>query len=113
MWHRTEHSRSFMVCRFRLFGGVIMRMLLTFGGGASHLYPLVPLSWAFRAAGHEVLLAGSPRSAEIMKGTGHPIVTFGGVPRLPRAVSQDGMPWPADWPAHPASLDSHQLEHLA
>lgn len=35
-----------------------MRILLTVApGGAGHLFPLVPLAWALRSSGHEVLLA--------------------------------------------------------
>ena len=34
-----------------------MRILLTVAPGAGHLFPLVPLAWALRALGHEIVLA--------------------------------------------------------
>ncbi|AGL16632.1 nucleotide disphospho-sugar-binding domain-containing protein [Actinoplanes sp. N902-109] len=37
-----------------------MRVLFTAWAWPSHLYPLVPLAWACRAAGHDVLVAGQP-----------------------------------------------------
>ncbi|MEV4441746.1 nucleotide disphospho-sugar-binding domain-containing protein [Streptomyces sp. NPDC049577] len=37
-----------------------MRVLFTTWAWPSHLYALVPLAWACRAAGHEVLVAGQP-----------------------------------------------------
>lgn len=34
-----------------------MRVLIAAGPGVGHVFPMVPLAWALRAAGHEVLLA--------------------------------------------------------
>ena len=39
-----------------------MRVLITSAPMHGHLFPLVPLAWALRAAGHEVLVA-SPRTS--------------------------------------------------
>ncbi|GAA3436183.1 nucleotide disphospho-sugar-binding domain-containing protein [Kutzneria kofuensis] len=41
-----------------------MRVLVTASPGLGHMLPMVPISWALRAAGHEVLLAMAGRSAE-------------------------------------------------
>ena len=40
-----------------------MRVLVTASPGLGHMLPMVPISWALRAAGHEVLLAMAGRSA--------------------------------------------------
>jgi UDP:flavonoid glycosyltransferase YjiC (YdhE family) len=37
-----------------------MRVLFTTLAARPHLYPLVPLAWALRAAGHDVRIAGQP-----------------------------------------------------
>ena len=34
-----------------------MRVLFVVTPGVGHLFPMVPLAWALRAAGHEVLIA--------------------------------------------------------
>lgn len=41
-----------------------MRVLFTTWAWPSHFFPLVPLAWAFRAAGHEVRVASQPALAE-------------------------------------------------
>jgi UDP:flavonoid glycosyltransferase YjiC (YdhE family) len=40
-----------------------MRVLVTTSPGLGHIFPTISLAWAFRAAGHEVLMATSGRSA--------------------------------------------------
>jgi glycosyltransferase len=96
-----------------------MRVLFAVAGGPSHLYPLVPLAWAFRVAGHEVRLAGTPSSIDTMLHTGLPVVTVGSGPKLSPEARDELLstaygqpPWPADWPAHPESLDSSQTRLL-
>jgi glycosyltransferase len=96
-----------------------VRVLLAVAGGPSHLYPLVPLAWAFRAAGHDVRLAGSARAADSMMHTGLPGVTLGSGPKLSPQAREELLataygqrPWPADWPAHPRSLDPGQVRLL-
>ncbi|MDW6062592.1 hypothetical protein SAZ11_36845 [Streptomyces sp. FXJ1.4098] len=37
-----------------------MRVLMMSTPVSSHFAPLVPLAWALRSAGHEVLVAGQP-----------------------------------------------------
>src|SRR5205807_5131444 len=41
-----------------------MRVLVTASPGLGHMLPMVSISWALRAAGHEVLLAMAGRSAQ-------------------------------------------------
>ncbi|MDQ1744382.1 MAG: hypothetical protein QOE23_2721 [Pseudonocardiales bacterium] len=54
-----------------------MRVLVTSWGWRSHFYPLVPLAWALRAAGHEVLVASQPGMTDIITGAGLPAVAVG------------------------------------
>lgn len=54
-----------------------MRVLVSSWGWRSHLYPLVPLAWALRSAGHEVLVASQPSMAEVILGAGLPAVAIG------------------------------------
>jgi len=96
-----------------------VRVLCAAGGGPSLFYPLVPLAWAFRAAGHEVLLVGKPGSAEWLMHTGLPVETLGGPPRLSAEAREVFLadnyvqpPWLVDWPAHPESLIAEQTRLL-
>lgn len=52
-----------------------MRVLFTTWDWSGHLFPMVPLGWALRAAGHEVLVATDPAFA--------PTVVRAGLPALP------------------------------
>ncbi|HEY4023217.1 MAG TPA: nucleotide disphospho-sugar-binding domain-containing protein [Pseudonocardiaceae bacterium] len=54
-----------------------MRVLFVTWAWPSHLYSLVPLAWACRAAGHEVLLASQPALAEETARTGLPGASVG------------------------------------
>jgi glycosyltransferase len=96
-----------------------MRILFTFFGTRPHLYPLVPLAWACRSAGHEVRVATMPKWTEAVMNTGLPAVAVGGPlerasrlrQRLADSVfSQD--PWPVDWVANVGALDDEKVEHL-
>jgi glycosyltransferase len=96
-----------------------MRVLLTAIGARPHLYPLVPLGWAFRAAGHDVRLASTPALAADLAATGLPAVTVGGVPVHTEAsrqqlstliYRQDG--WPPDWGADLSTLNDAQRSYL-
>lgn len=82
-----------------------MRVLFTAVAGRPHLYPLVPLAWAFRAAGHEVRFASSRSGTEVIIEAGLPAVLAGKGPRLTDEQRADlvnavySQPaWPADWP---------------
>ncbi|SCL26656.1 UDP:flavonoid glycosyltransferase YjiC, YdhE family [Micromonospora pallida] len=54
-----------------------MRVLITSWAWPTHYYPLVPLAWALRSAGHEVRVAGQPGLANAVTGSGMPFVPVG------------------------------------
>ncbi|TDP92984.1 nucleotide disphospho-sugar-binding domain-containing protein [Labedaea rhizosphaerae] len=54
-----------------------MRILISTWGWRSHFYCLVPLSWALRAAGHEVLVASHPSMTPVITGAGLAAVPLG------------------------------------
>ncbi|MFF3458159.1 nucleotide disphospho-sugar-binding domain-containing protein [Streptomyces sp. NPDC002730] len=54
-----------------------MRVLFTTWAWPSHLYAVVPLAWAFRAAGHDVLVASQPALREETARTGLPAASVG------------------------------------
>ncbi|HKT05143.1 MAG TPA: glycosyl transferase family 28, partial [Rugosimonospora sp.] len=83
-----------------------MRILFTAVGARPHLYPIVPLAWACRAAGHEVRLVSTPALAGDLVHTGLPAVTLGGPPRYTPQERADlatlvysQQPWPPGWAA--------------
>ncbi|MFJ3902243.1 nucleotide disphospho-sugar-binding domain-containing protein [Streptomyces sp. NPDC090025] len=61
-----------------------MRILFTGPAAAGHLFPMIPTAQALRAAGHEVLFAGS-RPLASLREAGFPIVEIGDG-RSPREV---------------------------
>lgn len=54
-----------------------MRVLFATWAASAHLYNLVPLAWAFVAAGHEVRIASQPALASTLAATGLPGITLG------------------------------------
>ncbi|MFE7283288.1 nucleotide disphospho-sugar-binding domain-containing protein [Streptomyces noursei] len=54
-----------------------MRVLVMTTPDPSHLPPLVPVAWALRAAGHDVLVLGQPDSAESARTAGLNFVCLG------------------------------------
>lgn len=54
-----------------------MRVLFTSWAWPSHYFPMVPLGWALRAAGHEVRVASQPALAEAITRSGLPAVVTG------------------------------------
>lgn len=54
-----------------------MRTLFVTWGWRSHFYPLVPLAWAIRAAGHEVAVATHPRLVPDVASTGLAVTAVG------------------------------------
>lgn len=54
-----------------------MRLLFTTWAWTTHLYPMVPLAWACRAAGHDVRVASQPALIDAIVGTGLPAVSVG------------------------------------
>ncbi|MFD5463181.1 nucleotide disphospho-sugar-binding domain-containing protein [Kitasatospora sp. NPDC127059] len=57
-----------------------MRVLITAATFRSHLYPLVPLAWALRAAGHDVRIAVQPSLVGDVTAAGLPAVEVGSGP---------------------------------
>lgn len=55
-----------------------MRVLFVPHNWASHYFPMVPLAWAFRSAGHEVRVAGEPSITDAIVRSGMPAVSVGG-----------------------------------
>jgi UDP:flavonoid glycosyltransferase YjiC (YdhE family) len=54
-----------------------MRVLFTTWAWPSHYFPMVPLAWAVRAAGHEVRVASQPELARTILDSGLPAVVVG------------------------------------
>lgn len=52
-------------------------MFLAFPGARSHLYAMIPLAWALRTAGHQVVVVGNPDLAQPAGGTGIPFAVAG------------------------------------
>jgi glycosyltransferase len=90
-----------------------MRVLFSPHPGQQHLFPMVPLAWACRAAGHEVRIAGPPALTDVIVHTGLPAVVVGRDQPLPPGAADIAMvfqhqPFPENWPAHPHLLDDQQ-----
>jgi UDP:flavonoid glycosyltransferase YjiC (YdhE family) len=47
-----------------------MRVLMVSAPGAGHVFPLVPLGWALRSTGHDVLLASTSIGVTLGSGAG-------------------------------------------
>ncbi|MGW2425625.1 nucleotide disphospho-sugar-binding domain-containing protein [Streptomyces sp. NPDC001709] len=54
-----------------------MRVLFTAWAWPPHYFPLVPLAWATRNAGHEIRVAGPPALADAITHSGQPAVEVG------------------------------------
>lgn len=78
-----------------------MRVLFTSWAWPSHLYAMVPLAWACRAAGHEVMLASQPGLGPLMERTGLPSVTVGHDVDSEAMVREYVIPADAVGPARP------------
>ncbi|MFG2318202.1 nucleotide disphospho-sugar-binding domain-containing protein [Streptomyces tendae] len=87
-----------------------MRVLFATWTGSSHLFPMVPLAWAARAAGHEVRIAAPPSCTESVGGAGLTAVPVGrDVSGEEMARRTEGLgawlgetaPWPRDWARSP------------
>jgi glycosyltransferase len=96
-----------------------MRVLFTPNNARQHLYPMVPLAWACRAAGHEVRVAAAPVLAGVMRMVGLPAVVVGS-DVAPPAVTFQGLTarfyaherFPPDWPLVVHLLTDEQRELL-
>lgn len=60
-----------------------MRVLFTVWPNPSHLYPVVPLAWALRSAGHEVCVAAHPEVADAIAAVGLTAVPLGDPALMP------------------------------
>jgi glycosyltransferase len=96
-----------------------MRVLFAAVGARPHLYPIVPLAWACRSAGHEVRLASTPALAADLVGTGLPALPLGGPPRHSPSSRQDLAnqvysqdPWPPGWAARLDLLPAKAYAYL-
>ena len=96
-----------------------MRVLFTCHGAAPHLYPMVPLAWALRTAGHEVRIASQTRILDQIVHTGLPAVEIAGAPQWTEAERRETItaiytqgPWPVDWGLDPAALSDEQRTYL-
>jgi glycosyltransferase len=93
----------------------MMRLLFTPIATVQHLYPMVPLAWACRAAGHEVRVAAAPLLAAAIVAAGLPAVVIG-TDLPPAGATVTGLTaryyaherFPADWPLRPHLLDAEQ-----
>ncbi|BFO18349.1 DUF1205 domain-containing protein [Streptomyces sp. KM77-8] len=96
-----------------------MRLLFTAFPSPSHHFPMVPLEWAARAAGHEVRVASAPSLVDAITASGLPAVGVGSEVDLAgtsRSKSLSGWHdhdrWPAGWPVAPELLDDRRKELL-
>jgi len=55
-----------------------MKVLFTTWAWPSHFFPMVPLAWALRSAGHEVRVASGPELERTIRDAGLPAVPVGG-----------------------------------
>lgn len=93
-----------------------MRVLFAVWPSRSHLYPMVPLAWACRAAGHEVRVASMAGLAPAVTATGLTAVPVGGDGTNLTAMAKNGglaawhrqERWPADWPTRIPDLSIDQ-----
>src|SRR5262245_2919305 len=54
-----------------------MRVMFTSWAWTSHFYPMVPLAWATRMAGHDILVAGPPALVPTVLSAGLPAMAVG------------------------------------
>ncbi|MFI5773155.1 nucleotide disphospho-sugar-binding domain-containing protein [Streptomyces sp. NPDC051658] len=96
-----------------------MRILFTTWSASAHLFSMVPLAWACRAAGHDVLVAVPSDCVPAVGAAGLTAVAVGAAtptaapPALggPRAT-QVLRDWPADWPLRLAELGAKRQRML-
>jgi L-demethylnoviosyl transferase len=77
-----------------------MRVLFTTIPGCGHLFPMVPLAWALRCAGHQVLVAGPRAIAKTVRAAGLEHAHVGNTTRLDLLPEQLG-PATRDFTAEP------------
>ncbi|MFJ5233528.1 nucleotide disphospho-sugar-binding domain-containing protein [Kitasatospora sp. NPDC088391] len=89
-----------------------MRILFTTWAAPSHLYPMVPLAWAFQAAGHQVRVAAPPNCEQAITRAGLAAVPVGPVLDVTKSSTGGKLAawhsqgsWPDDWPLRAAELE--------
>jgi hypothetical protein len=87
-----------------------MRVMCTVSAWASHWFPMVPVLWALRAAGHDVRVVCPPSQAEALTRAGlTPVPVLGELDiaflaRLRNVWDAQGGTWPYAWlPPHPVT----------
>src|SRR5260370_37646457 len=66
-----------------------MRVLVSTGPSYGLYCPVVPLAWALRAAGHEVLVASPENLAAVVNGSGLPFIPTYGPMHMGEVMVQD------------------------
>lgn len=96
-----------------------MRVLFTSHGAAPHLFPMVPLAWAFRAAGHEVRMASQTKIRNALVRNGLPAFEIMNAPRWTEAQRRETVSaiyfqeaWPPGWARDPGALTGEQRAYL-
>ncbi|MEV0001592.1 nucleotide disphospho-sugar-binding domain-containing protein [Micromonospora sp. NPDC050980] len=79
-----------------------MRVLVTTAPLHGHFFPLVPVSWALRAAGHEVLVAAPANFVEEIAATGLPVAPSAGAVEFADFMFHDRDGRRLDQPSDPA-----------
>ncbi|MFJ1755834.1 nucleotide disphospho-sugar-binding domain-containing protein [Kitasatospora sp. NPDC088134] len=97
-----------------------MRVLFMTFPWESHFYPVVPVAWACRAAGHEVQVATMPLLTGAVTASGLPAVPVGPAVKdlkelfagRSHLAGLEPGGWPDDWPVHPERLTDNQRAFL-
>ena len=83
-----------------------MRLLMAAAPAAGHVLPMVPLAWALRSAGHDVLLTTAGGGVELAASAGLLTVAVApGVDMVAAGVPQVVVPQGADQFANAAAID--------
>ncbi|HEV8562951.1 MAG TPA: nucleotide disphospho-sugar-binding domain-containing protein [Actinophytocola sp.] len=96
-----------------------MRVLFTCQAAVPHLYPVVPLAWACRAAGHEVRIASGSRVGGHIADAGLPAVEITATPQWTdeerketQATIYGQGPWPQNWGLDLGALGPERQAYL-
>lgn len=81
-----------------------MRILITSCPQYGHFYPLVPLGWALRAAGHQVRVAVPENFVAAVAQTGLPAVPVGGIVRTSDIMGVGQRDLLDEWAADPIGM---------
>jgi UDP:flavonoid glycosyltransferase YjiC (YdhE family) len=88
-----------------------MRVLLGVSGWQTHYFTMAPLAWAFRVAGHEVLVTSQPSLTDVIRRSGISTIATGpdvdlvGIRRRSLAIQRADGP-----PADPAAAQADMAE---